>query len=138
MKRVLFSHSYFYPLDKKQWSVAEPYPPLMTITAASYLRENGFDVNLFDVCLLSSEDGLEELLKDYKPDFFVIFDDGFNYLTKMCLTTMREAAFRMQKIAKKYKIKVITCSSDSTDHYQKYLKHGADFVIRGEGETTLP
>ena len=30
-----------------------------------------------------------------------MYDDGFNYLTKMCLTNMREAAFKMIKLAKK-------------------------------------
>jgi anaerobic magnesium-protoporphyrin IX monomethyl ester cyclase len=67
----------------------------------------------------------------------VIFDDGFNYLTKMCLTTMREAAFVMQQLARERGAKVITCSSDSTDHYEKYLQNGADFVLKGEGEITL-
>lgn len=137
MPKVLFSHSYFYPLDKKQWRISEPYPPLMTITAAAYLREAGMDIDLFDVCLRDSEAGLEEKLTTYQPDYFVIFDDGFNYLTKMCLTTMREAAFRMQGMAKGRGVKVITCSSDSTDHFQSYLEAGADYVIRGEGETTL-
>ncbi len=135
--KVLFSHSYFYRLDAKQWKIAEPFPPLMTITAASYLRENGYEVDLFDVGLKKSEEGLEKVLDRFQPNYFVIFDDGFNWLTKMCLTTMRQAAFRMQKIAKARGIKVITCSSDSTDHEEKYLKNGADFVIKGEGEETL-
>ena len=51
MSKVLFSHSYYYKLDSKQWNTGMPYPPLGTIFAASYLRENGFDVSLFDVCL---------------------------------------------------------------------------------------
>lgn len=137
MKRILFSHSYFYKFDAKQWKAAEPYPPLMTITAAALLRENGFEVALFDVGLRDNSDELEGYLERLKPDYFVIFDDGFNYLTKMCLTTMREAAFGMQKMAKASHATVITCSSDSTDHYQKYFEHDADFVIKGEGELTL-
>ena len=47
------------------------------------------------------------------PDLLVIYDDGFNYLTKMCLTNMREAAFRMQEYAKKRGCTTITCSSES-------------------------
>jgi hypothetical protein len=38
-------------------------------------------------------------LQKNKPDWFIIYDDGFNYLTKMCLTNMREAAFEMIKRA---------------------------------------
>lgn len=137
MKKVLFSHSYYYRYDSKQWENAEPFPPLMTITAAAHLRENGYEVALFDVALRKSEEGLEELLDQFQPDFFVVFDDGFNWLTKMCLTTMREAAFRMQKLAQAKGVTVITCSSDSTDHFDIYLDNGADIVIKGEGEMTL-
>lgn len=137
MKKILFSHSYFYMLDAKQWRIAEPYPPLMTITAASYMRQEGYDVALFDVGLKSGPKELNDVLQSYKPDYFVIFDDGFNYLTKMCLTSMREAAFKMQQLARDAGAVVITCSSDSTDHLEKYLDHGANFVIKGEGELTL-
>ena len=50
---------------------------------------------------------------------------------------MREAAFRMAEIAKRKGIFVIASSSDATDHYEKYLEHGVDFVIIGEGEITF-
>lgn len=137
MKRILFSHSYFYQFDAKQWRTKEPYPPLMTITAAALMKEEGYEVKLFDVGLKADSQELNKLMTSFQPDYFVIFDDGFNYLTKMCLTSMREAAFGMQKIAKKFNAQVITCSSDSTDHAEKYLDNGADFVIKGEGELTL-
>ncbi|HEY8969675.1 MAG TPA: radical SAM protein, partial [Puia sp.] len=65
------------------------------------------------------------------------YDDGFNYLTKMCLTNMREAAHRMIGLAREYGCTVIVSSSDSTDHYEDYLRKGADFVLMGEGEQTL-
>ena len=55
----------------------------------------------------------------------------------MCLTNMREAAFRMAELAKQKGIVVIASSSDAADHYEKYLSHGVDFVIIGEGEITL-
>jgi hypothetical protein len=48
---ILFTHSYFYKFDPKQWKMKQPYPPLGTILAAAYLRENGFDTALFDTNL---------------------------------------------------------------------------------------
>jgi len=137
MSSVLFSHSYFYQMDSKQWETGTPYPPLGTIYAASFLRENGYKVSLFDVGLKESTQEIKGLLETKKPDYFVLYDDGFNYLTKMCLTNMREAAFEMIKLAKKQGCKVIVSSSDSTDHFTKYLEKGADIVILGEGEITL-
>jgi len=76
-------------------------------------------------------------LKITRPDYLVIYDDGFNYLTKMCLTNMRHAAFRMCTIAKDFGCKIVVSSSDSTDHSEEYINNGADFIIIGEGENTL-
>ncbi len=137
MLDILFSHSYYYPLDKKQWDNKTPYPPLGTIYAASMMREEGFRVDLFDTNLRSKPNEIETILQKEKPRFLVLYDDGFNYLTKMCLTNMREAAFKMIGFGKKHGCIVIVNSSDSTDHYQKYLQAGADYVIKGEGELTL-
>jgi len=137
MTDILFSHSYYYPLDKKQWKFGKPYPPLGTLYAASFLRKNGYSVDLFDTNLRDNPFDIIPLLKRDKPKYLVLYDDGFNYLTKMCLTTMREAAFKMLELGKKYDCITIVCSSDSTDHYEKYMDHGADYVIQGEGEVTL-
>ena len=91
MSRVLVTHSYFYKLDSKQWKFKQPYPPLGSLLAAAVIRQAGFDVNFFDVALRDTPSEIENELKKHKPDYLVIYDDGFNYLTKMCLTAMREA-----------------------------------------------
>jgi anaerobic magnesium-protoporphyrin IX monomethyl ester cyclase len=135
--KILFTHSYFLQFDPKQVAHAQPYAPLGTILAAGLLRENNFDVRLFDTMFANSADEIIPQLESFKPDLLVVYDDGFNYLTKMCLSNMREAAFRMQRLAKEYGCKVIMTSSDAADHYEKYLTNGADFVIIGEAEHTL-
>lgn len=135
--KVLFSHSYFMRFDSKQWELGQPFPPLGTILAAAVLREAGHDVALFDSQFAHNAEELIPHLEKHQPDIFVICDDGFNYLTKMCLTNMREAAFQMQKLAKAKGCTVIVSSSDSTDHFEKYLSEGADFVIKGEVEMAL-
>ena len=101
------------------------------------MREAGYQVSLFDTALIDSPEKIIPVIEREKPDYLVIYDDGFNYLTKMCLTNMREAAFRMAELAKQKGITVIASSSDAADHYEKYMAHGVDFVIIGEGETTL-
>lgn len=137
MNKVLFSHSYFMRFDPKQWSTGQPYPPLATIGAAALLRQQGFGVSLFDTMFVEDPNEVIPRLESERPDFFVLYDDGFNYLTKMCLTNMRDAAFRMIQLARRQGSTVIVSSSDSTDHYQQYLEKGADFVLLGEGEQTL-
>jgi anaerobic magnesium-protoporphyrin IX monomethyl ester cyclase len=123
--------------DPKQWAAGSPYPPLATIGAAALLRQEGMAVSLFDTMFVESPDEVVPHLAAERPDFFVVYDDGFNYLTKMCLTNMREAAYRMIQLARRQGAIVILSSSDSTDHYQEYLERGADFVLLGEGEQTL-
>ncbi len=135
--KLLFTHSYFRQFDPKQVAHAQPYPPLGTILAAAYMRDQGYDVRLFDTMFCSSADELLPVLIEFKPDALVIYDDGFNYLTKMCLSNMREAAFKMQKHALNHNCKVIVTSSDASDHAEKYLNNGAHFVITGEAEHTL-
>lgn len=134
---VLFTHSYFYKLDPKQWRFRQPYPPLATLLAAAVVRQLGHRVELFDTNLKTGPSEIVAVLRRSKPDVVVIYDDSFNYLTKMCLTVMREAAFALAHASHQAGCKVVVSSSDATDHYEKYLSHGADYVIRGEGEETL-
>ncbi len=135
--KVLFTHSYFQQFDPKQVAHSQPYPPLGTMLAAACARERGYEVLLFDTMFLKGPELIEPVLKEFSPDVLVIYDDGFNYLTKMCLSNMREAAFKMQALAKKAGCRVVVTSSDAADHSQKYLQQGADFVIVGEAEHTL-
>ncbi len=114
-----------------------PYPPLGTLYAASVLRANGLSVRLFDTMLRRSEEELVTALSTHQPKILAIYDDDFNYLNKMCLTRMREAAFAMTRIAKAKGLKVVVHGSDASDHFEKYLACGADVVVIGEGEQTL-
>jgi radical SAM superfamily enzyme YgiQ (UPF0313 family) len=136
--KVLLTHSYFLRFDPKQWEISQPYPPLATLYAASILKQRGFEVTFYDVMFTEGPEAVKTLLQEGAFDYFVIYDDGFNYLTKMCLTNMREAAFELCKMAKATGCKVLISSSDATDHYNEYLHEGADFVLIGEPDQTLP
>ena len=137
MSNLLFSHSYYYKLDPKQWKNKTPFPPLGTLYAAALMREHGYSVNLFDTNLLDNPNEIKSALSIHQPKYLIIYDDGFNYLTKMCLTTMREACFKMMALGKEKNCTVIVNSSDATDHYEEYIEKGADYIIQGEGELTL-
>ncbi|MEO8448071.1 MAG: radical SAM protein [bacterium] len=137
MNKILLASSYFLKQDPKEYNAMNLYAPLGTLYAASYLKQKGYTISLFDTMLADSEADLMKELQFHKPDIFVIYDDGFNYLTKMCLTRMREAAFKMSNIAKEFGCKVIVSGSDATDHLDKYFLNNADYIICGEGEITL-
>ena len=134
---VLLTSSFFMRFDPKQEKAMAPYPPLGTLYAASFLEKDGFSVRLFDTMLARKESDIRIFLEEHRPSVVVIYDDDFNYLNKMCLSRMREAAFAMTSIAKEYGAFVIIHSSDAADHAEKYLQHGADVIVIGEGEFTL-
>jgi radical SAM superfamily enzyme YgiQ (UPF0313 family) len=137
MTQILLGQSYFLRFDPKLWEAMQPYPPLGTLYAASYLRQHGYEVALFDTMLAGSEDEWAKALDAHQPQFAVLYEDNFNYLSKMCLLRMREAAFKMIDMAKSRGCTVILCGADATDHYETYLAKGADYVLIGEGEETL-
>lgn len=137
MSEVLLGQSYFLRFDPKLWRAMQPYPPLGTLYAASYLRQQGYAVSLFDAVLAGSEEEWAAALDRCRPRFAVLFEDNFNYLSKMCLLRMRQAALAMIAMAKQRGCTVILCGADATDHPELYLSQGADFVLQGEGELTL-
>lgn len=137
MSEILLGHSFFLRNDPKSWAAMEPYPPLATLYAAACLREDGHAVALFDAVLAESEEGWAAALDRERPRFAVIFEDSFHYLTKMCLLRMRTAAYSMIAMARARGCTIIVSGSDATDRAEAYLKAGADYVLIGEGETTL-
>lgn len=137
MSEILLGHSYFLRLDVKSWEARQPYPPLGTLYAAAQLRSRGYDVAVFDAILAESEAEWERALERQQPRFGVLFEDNFNYLSKMCLLRMREAAFAMLDAAKRRGCTTIVCGSDATDQAEQYLARGADYVLLGEGDETL-
>lgn len=137
MSRILFGQSYYLRFDPKLWRARQPYPPLGSLYAASYTRSLGYEVRLFDAMLAESEEEWAKALDEHKPRYAILFEDNFNYLSKMCLLNMRQAAFKMIEMAKARGCIVIVNGSDATDHLEDYFARGADFMILGEGEITL-
>ncbi len=135
--RVLFGQSYFLRFDPKLWQAMQPYPPLGSLYAAALLRQRGYDVAFFDAMLADSESEWDAALEQHAPRYAVLFEDNFNYLSKMCLSRMREAAFQMIKSARGAGSTVLVCGSDASDHAHGYLEAGAHAVLHGEGEASL-
>ncbi|GAB4122763.1 MAG: radical SAM protein [Acidobacteriota bacterium] len=137
MAEVLIGQSYFLRLDPKLWEAMQPYPPLGSLYAAAWLRQQGLDVAFFDAMLSQGPVEWEQALHRHQPRFAVLCEDSFNYLSKMCLLRMRQAALEMVAMAKRRGCTVIVSGSDAADRFPLYLAGGADFVVAGEAEITL-
>jgi glycosyltransferase involved in cell wall biosynthesis/radical SAM superfamily enzyme YgiQ (UPF0313 family) len=134
---VLFGQAYFLRFDPKLWEAQQPYAPLGALYAAACARARGYSVALFDAMLAASENEWAAALDRHRPRLAVLYEDNFNYLSKMCLLRMREAALRMIQAAQTRGVRTIVAGSDATDHPATYLDAGALAVVAGEGEQTL-
>ena len=137
MLKIQVGHSYFLNYDPKQWERGKPYPPLATIQIAALLRQMGHEVALFDAMLANGVEDYQASLQAARPDVVVIYEDNFNYLTKMCLGRMREAACQMIAEARAGGARVIVAGSDASDRPDAFLAAGADAVLIGEGIAAL-
>jgi len=137
MADVLLTHSYHLYFDRKQVRKMKPYPPLGTLYAAALLRNHGFSVALFDSMLENPEEQFREALRQHRPKIVAVYEDNFNFLSKMCLHRMREVSFRILEAAKEVRALALIHGSDATDHQTEYLERGFDAVLIGEAEWTL-
>lgn len=137
MTDVLLTHSYHLFYDPKQVRKMRPYPPLGTLYAAALLRQHGLSVALFDSMLENPERGFAAAFKRHRPRMVAIYEDNFNFLSKMCLTRMREVAFGILECTREGGATVVVNGSDASDHVGEYLGQGFDYVLLGEAEWTL-
>jgi anaerobic magnesium-protoporphyrin IX monomethyl ester cyclase len=137
MLSILVGHSYFLRFDRKQLERAKPYPPLATLQVASQLRGAGYAVTLFDAMLAKGVKDYARALRTVKPQVVLLYEDNFNFLSKMCLARMRRAACAMIELAHRSGARVITSGSDVSDAPEPYLRAGADIALLGEGLSAL-
>ena len=137
MLSILVCHSYFMRFDSKQWERAKPYPPLATLQVAAALRGSGHDVAVFDAMLAEGVADFVRMLRERRPQLVLLYEDNYNFLSKMCLARMRQAACEMVGAAHGGGARVIAAGSDASDSPEPYLRAGADVVLQGEGLATL-
>src|ERR1700722_2444384 len=137
MLSILVGHSYFLRFDQKQFERAKPYPPLATLQVAAMLRRAGHQVALFDAMLADCIGDFQRQLRAVKPQLVLLYEDNFNFLSKMCLGRMQRAACEMIASAHRSGARVIASGADVTDAPEPYLRAGADVILLGEGLVTL-
>jgi anaerobic magnesium-protoporphyrin IX monomethyl ester cyclase len=137
MLSILVCHSYFLRFDAKQAERRKPYPPLATLQCAALLRRSGHQVSLFDAMLAENVGEYQRALHSVQPQVVLLYEDNFNFLSKMCLAKMRAAACQMIAAARGAGARVIAAGSDVTDAPEPYLRAGADVALKGEGLPAL-
>jgi anaerobic magnesium-protoporphyrin IX monomethyl ester cyclase len=137
LSQVLLTHSYHLGYDPKQLRKMQPYTPIGTLYAASALRMQGISVSVFDSMLDDPSENFRWMLETHQPKIVTVYEDDFNFLSKMCLTRMREVAWEMATAAQALGAVAIVHGSDSTDNPGLFLENGFNYVLCGETEETL-
>jgi anaerobic magnesium-protoporphyrin IX monomethyl ester cyclase len=115
----------------------QPYLPIGTLYAATALRDHGVSVAVFDAMLEPPGESFRQLLVQQQPKIVAVYEDDFNFLSKMCLTRMREVAWEIARASREFGAVVIVHGSDSTDNPALFLANGFDYVLCGEAEDVL-
>ena len=107
-----------------------PYPPLGILYLAAYLKARGQAAEVFDTTF-SSLAALERRLLDERPDVIGIYT---NLMTKLnVLRIMRFIRARPELASSR----IVLGGPEVTHHADRFLEHGADVIVIGEGEETL-
>src|SRR6204780_3718476 len=115
MLSIVVAHSYFRRFDRKQLERAKPYPPLATLQVASMLRRSGHEVRVFDAMLAQGVEEYEQQVAEFQPQLVLLYEDSFNFLSKMCLERMRRASCEMIAMAQSAQARILAVGSDAAD-----------------------
>ena len=126
MPELLLTHGYFLYEDPKELQIMKPYAPLGILYICSHLREKGFDVEVFDTTF-SRRESLFQYLRTEKPSVLGIYA---NLMT-------RSNAVEIMQVAGEAGWRVVVGGPEPGAYAQEYLESGAEFVVFGEGESTM-
>lgn len=121
-------HPLFLAQDTTEQAQASPYFPLGLLYLASYVRDNGHTVSVFDGTFETDESSFAEKLQAERPDIVGI----------SALITSRETALRLADVASAEGATVVMGGPDPTTNPALYLAPASvDLVVHHEGEQTI-
>jgi radical SAM superfamily enzyme YgiQ (UPF0313 family) len=125
---MLLTHAYFLSDDEREKQIMRPYPPLGILYLSAYLQLHDVQHEVFDTTF-STKKKFQEYILQHKPAHIGMYT---NLVTK--LNVLEMIAF----IKKQLPQTIITLGGpDVRYNAENYLRHGADFIVLGEGEETL-
>ena len=127
MTDILLTHGYFIGEDAKEQQIMKPYPPLGLLYLSASLKEVGLVPEVFDSTFRSRQD----LYRKLKEDSHGVIGIYSTHVT-------RPSVVEIISVAKREGWTVILGGPDSANYPDAYLQRGADVIVIGEGERTLP
>lgn len=123
---ILLTHGYCMYEDPHEMEVMKPYPPLGILYISAYLKQQGFNVGVYDMTFSKLLD-FEAYVQRERPAVVGVYS---NLMT-------RPRIVKMIKMCDAVGSKVVVGGPDSANYPGEYLERGAGVVVIGEGELTL-
>ena len=128
MASVTFVHPLFLAHDETEQAAGSVYFPLGLLYLASYVRDHGHDVTIFDGTFEHSYDAFEQHLAEHQPQIVGISS----------VLTAKRAALDLAALAAQAGATVIFGGPDPTADPATYLANEhVDIVVHHEGEQTI-
>lgn len=123
---ILLTHGYFLQEDEAERRIMKPYPPLGILYISAYLKQRGFNVDVYDTTFQMKQD-FKTYIAEHRPAIVGIY---VNLMTK--INALEQIAF-----CKSNGCKVIVGGPDVPEYAEQYIRYGVDVAVIGEGEETM-
>jgi anaerobic magnesium-protoporphyrin IX monomethyl ester cyclase len=128
--KILLSHGYFLADDPKEQAIMRPYPPLGILYLNAYLKRKGIQTEVYDTTF-STKAAFKEYLLQSRPSFLGLY---VNLMTKLNILEIIRFVRSEERLKQ---TRIILGGPEVKHHDEAFLRAGADFIVLGEGETTL-
>lgn len=125
--KVILTHGYFIADDPKEQLIMRPYVPLGILYISTYLEQQSIAHEVFDSTFSNKQAQIDFIVK-YQPDYIGIY---VNLMTKVNVLQIITAIKLNDKLNH---IPIILGGPEVRNHVDNLLKHGADYIVLGEGE----
>ncbi len=128
--KIILSHGYFLADDPKEQEIMRPYPPLGILYINAYLKRKGIATEVYDTTF-STKQAFKDYLLQAQPNFIGLY---VNLMTKLNILEIMRFVRGDERLKH---TRIILGGPEVTHHDEAFLRAGADFIILGEGETTI-
>lgn len=125
---VFLTHGYFLADDQREQQIMKPYPPLGLLYISAFLEKNDIENEVFDSTFSTFHQLCEHLLYT-SPSVVGIY---VNLMTKP--NVLRIISYVRANLKG---TRIILGGPEVRHSAEKFLRHGADVMILGEGEESM-
>jgi radical SAM superfamily enzyme YgiQ (UPF0313 family) len=128
--KIFLTHAYYLNEDKNELRIMKPYVPLGILYISSYLKHNGFEVELFDSTFKSFEEQ-KKVLEESRPEIIGIY---CNLMTKLNVLPLMKFIRSNPVLGHS---KIVLGGPEPPFYSEEFIAAGADIIVVGEGELTM-